>query len=171
MLLTIVKAPFAYVRAIYNPLTHRYTEVTSGYPVICLGKEQGKKGISYSIDFKLSSGFYDDAIICYVREYGDEQGIDQETLKKALKIASSWLNLAHVQPVRVAFSYSSMYLGWKAPPDRTPRWWSKSEGHLLRLKKRLNETGFVDVDFAPDFKRELTVMFWAEQSQSRAFLF
>ena len=162
MLLTIVKAPFAYVRAIYNPLTHRYTEISSQYPVICLGEKEGKKGISYSIDFKLSSGFYDDAIICYVREYGDEQGIDQETLKRALKIASSSLNLAQVQPVRVAFSYCNIYLGWKAPPDRTPRWWSNPEGYLLRLKKRLNETGFVDVDFAPDSKREITVMFWAE---------
>ena len=162
MLLTIVKAPFAYVRAIYNPLTHRYTEIGSQYPVICLGEKEGKKGISYSIDFKLSSGFYDDAIICYVREYGDEQSIDQKTFKRILKIASSWLSLAQVQPVRVAFSYSSIYLGWKTPPDSTPRWWSNPEGYLLRLKKRLNETGFVDVDFAPDSKREITVMFWAE---------
>lgn len=162
MLLTIVKAPFAYVRAIYNPLTHRYTEVSSRYPVICLGKEEGKRGISYSIDFKLSSGFYDDAIICYVREYGDEQGIDQKTFKRVLKIVSSSLNLADVQPVRVAFSYSSIYMGWKTPPDKTPRWWSKPEGYLLRLKKKLNETGFVDVDFAPDFKREITAILGAE---------
>jgi len=165
MLLTIVKAPFAYVRAIYNPITHTYTEVTSKYPVICLGREEGKKGISYSIDFKLSSGFYDDAIICYVREYGDEQSIDQKTLKRILKIVSSSLNLAHVQPVLVAFSYSSIYMGWKIPPDRTPRWWSKPEKfeeYVLTLKKKLNESGFLDVDFAPNFKRQLTVIFWAE---------
>jgi len=162
MLLTIVKAPFAYVRAIYNPITHRYTEVSSQCPVICLGKEEGKRGISYSVDFKLSSGFYDDAIICYVREYGDEQGIDQKTFKRVLKIVSSSLNLADVQPVRVAFSYSSIYMGWKTPPDKTPRWWSKPEGYLLRLKKKLNETGFVDVDFAPDFKREITAILGAE---------
>jgi len=149
MLLTIVKAPFAYVRAIYNPITHRYTEVSSQCPVICLGKEEGKRGISYSVDFKLSSGFYDDAIICYVREYGDEQGIDQKTFKRVLKIVSSSLNLADVQPVRVAFSYSSIYMGWKTPPDKTPRWWSKPEGYLLRLKKKLNETGFVDGGILP----------------------
>jgi len=165
MLLTIVKAPFAYVRAIYNPIAHRYTEIGSQYPVICLGKEEGKRGISYSIDFKLSSGFYDDAIISYVREYGDEQGIDQKTFKRVLKIASSSLNLGQVQPVRVAFSYSSIYLGWKTPPDRTPRWWSKPEElkkYVGRLTAKLNETGFVDVDFAPDFKRELTVILGAE---------
>jgi len=165
MLLTIVKAPFAYVRAIYNPITRRYTEVSSQYPVICLGKEEGKRGISYSVDFKLSSGFYDDAIICYVREYGDEQGIDQKTFKRVLKIVSSSLNLADVQPVLVAFSYSSIYMGWKTPPDRTPRWWSKPEGfekYVIRLKKKLNETGFLDVDFAPDFKREITAILGAE---------
>jgi len=120
MLLTIVKAPFAYVRAIYNPITHTYTEVSSKYPVICLGRDEGKEGISYSADFKLGSGFYDDAIICYVREYGDKQGIDQKTLKRVLKIVSSSLSLAPTKPVLVAFSYSSIYMGWKIPPDKTP---------------------------------------------------